>query len=99
MEDHSNRMPSPTDQTENPQKVALDSLSAITRKMEIMRAQVASYYAIVNADDFPIVEHEVGESLMAIRKAVARMRKAMGVLAQEALPGMKRQATEMPPAA
>ena len=81
----------PTNQTENPQQVALDSLSAITRQMEIMRAQVASYYAVINADNFPVVEHEVGESLTA-------MRKAMGVLAQEALPGLQRQ-HDMPPAA
>lgn len=86
-----------SEHTENPQKVALDSLAAITRQLEILRHQVANYYATINAEDFPVVEQEVGESLTAVRKAAARLKKAMGVLAQEALPGMQRQ-SELPAA-
>lgn len=75
----------------NPEKQdALMRLEAIVHQMEGLRQEVASYYAVIDGEEFPDVEHEVGETMTAIRKSVARMRKALGVLAEEPLPGMER---------
>jgi hypothetical protein len=77
-----------TTRKENPQHVALESLTAIAQQVDVLRAQLASYYTTLDTDQFPLVEQEVGDVLHAIRGAVKRLRKAKSVLAQEALPGM-----------
>lgn len=52
--------------------------------VEETRQSLAMVY--VQAEGGSVVEHEVGECLTQVRKALVRMRKALGELAQETLP-------------
>ena len=55
-----------------------------TEAIEEQRHDLALLYAA--ADGGSAVEHEVGECLTLVRKALARLRKAQGELAQIRLP-------------
>ncbi len=64
--------------------VVVDAMREIEDKIEEARADVASLY--INAPARSVLEFELGESLQAIRKALARVRKAQVALAQLELP-------------
>lgn len=67
-------------------RAAQDAIEQINR----VRGELALLYARLPVDErndaHPEAEFEIGEALQAVRKAYARLLKARGVLAQEALP-------------
>ena len=59
-------------------------VSRVTEQTEQTRRDLALLYAA--AEGGSTIEHEVGECLTHERKALVRMRKAVGELAQQELP-------------
>jgi hypothetical protein len=59
-------------------------LAAELRTLDGMRARIAHAYAFAPGDSS--IEHELGESLTVVRKALKRMREAWSELAQMQLP-------------
>lgn len=59
-------------------------LQSALDKMGALRRDLALAYSAVSASDL-IMEHEVGESLTAVRKAIKRTREALGKVSQQKL--------------
>ena len=63
---------------------ALHTVKTVGEQLEEARTRLAVLYA--QAPGNTSIEHEVGECLTQVRKSLARLRKAVGELAQQELP-------------
>lgn len=71
--------------TQDPEAEAVKIINTVVGGLDFHRKTLARFYA-EKADGGTTVEHEVGECITLIRKALVRVRKAQGELAQMSLP-------------